>query len=156
MRSVPNRLGGRAAAAAVMAAGVIMSAPAYAAPAPGAACLDDGRCFPALALALAATHDGSVVRLGAGTFAGGVTIAHDIELAGAGRQRTDIRGGGPVLTVAAAGRPTVAVHDLTISGGVTTASGRCATVCGDRYAEPQRSAAASPSRRRRTVPRAPP
>ena len=40
-----------------------------------------------------------------------------------------------MLTVAAAGRPTVAIHDLTISGGVTTASGRCATICGDGYAD---------------------
>ena len=40
-----------------------------------------------------------------------------------------------MLTVEAAGRPTVAIHDLTISGGVTTASGRCATVCGHRYAD---------------------
>jgi hypothetical protein len=135
MRSAPKRHGGRAAAAAAMAAGVIISAPANAAAPPRAACLDDGRCFPTLELALAATHDGSVVRLGAGTFAGDVTIAHDIELAGAGRRRTVIRGGGPVLTVAASGRPAVSIHDLTISGGVTTASGRCATICGDGYAD---------------------
>ena len=109
-----------------------------------ALCVQTGKphCYPTLQAAVDAAHDGDTVKLGAGTFAGGITIAKSISLVGAGAGATTISGGGPVLTIGvadAATEPTVSITGLTITGGV----------------EPRRravrgAAAASRSRRRPT------
>jgi hypothetical protein len=89
-------------------------------------CVANGpTCFPTLAAALAAAHDGDTVQLGPGTYTGGVTIDTSIKLVGAGAGQTTISGGGPVLTVGtfgASSEPTVSIDGVTITGGVTTSS----------------------------------
>lgn len=97
-------------------------------PAPG--------CVRSLQATLDAAHDGDTIKLGRGTFAGGVTIAHSVKLIGAGPAVTVIRGGGPVVTIASSGAPpTVVLQGLTITGGVTTVSNRCSALCGPSYGE---------------------
>ena len=81
--------------------------------------------FTALAPAVAAAHPGDTLRVGAGTYAGGITIDRDLTLVGAGAGATVIRGGGPVVTVGVLGatvEPAVAIRGVTITGGVTRSS----------------------------------
>jgi hypothetical protein len=100
---------------------------AIAAPA-GAATLcvgDHGGCLHSLPQAVAAAHDGDTIRLGPGTYQGGVTIDASVTLRGAGAGVTRIRGGGPVLTLGAPfapDPPTIAISGVTISDGVTTSA----------------------------------
>jgi hypothetical protein len=71
--------------------------------------------------ALAAAHDGDMIKIGPGTYAGGVTVNVSVKLLGAGAGRTVIRGGGPVLTIGefgASSEPTVTIDGVTITGGV--------------------------------------
>jgi hypothetical protein len=80
------------------------------------------KCFPTLQAAVDAAHDGDTIKLGPGTFAGGVTIDVSVKLAGAGAESTVISGGGPVLTIGVAGaasEPTVTIEGVTFTGGVT-------------------------------------
>jgi hypothetical protein len=112
------------AAAAVLAVAAAGSA-ASAAKASTLCVANGPTCFPTLAAALAAAHDGDTVQLGPGTYAGGVTIDASIKLVGAGAGQTTISGGGPVLTVGtfgASSEPTVSIDGVTITGGVTTSS----------------------------------
>jgi len=84
-----------------------------------------GCTYSQLAPALAAAHDGDTIKVGRGTYAGGVTITTSITLRGAGSSATVISGGGPVLTVGAFGassEPRVAIAGVTIRGGVTRSS----------------------------------
>jgi hypothetical protein len=110
-----------AAALAVLAAGSAAGAAKA-----STLCVANGpTCFPTLAAALAAAHDGDTVQLGPGTYAGGVTIDASIKLVGSGAAQTTIRGGGPVLTIGAFGassEPTVSIDGVTITGGVTRSS----------------------------------
>jgi hypothetical protein len=81
--------------------------------------------YTQLAPALAAAHDGDTIKIGPGTYDGGVTIDVSVKLVGAGAGRTIIRGGGPVLTIGefgAATEPTVSIDGVTITGGVTRSS----------------------------------
>src|SRR3954469_9917345 len=81
-------------------------------------------CFATVQHAVDAAHDGDTIRLGAGTFAGGVVITKSVTLEGAGADATVISGGGPVVTVGeffAAEQPTVSIRRVTITGGRTTA-----------------------------------
>src|SRR5262249_51861733 len=78
-----------------------------------------------LAPALAAAHDGDTIRLGPGTYDGGVTIDVSVRLVGAGAGRTIISGGGPVLTIGEFGastEPTVSIEGVTITGGIARSS----------------------------------
>jgi hypothetical protein len=51
----------------------------------GVICVGPGKgCAPDLSGAVVSASDGDTIRLGAGTFAGGVTIAKTIHLVGAG------------------------------------------------------------------------
>jgi nitrous oxidase accessory protein NosD len=96
------------------------------------------RCQATLQAALDAARDGDTIRLGPGTFAGGVTIDRSVTLIGAGAGRTVIRGGGPVITVGvldAPSEPTVTIRDVTITGGVTHSSGHCGPICGANYVQ---------------------
>ncbi|MDX6568633.1 MAG: hypothetical protein QOH15_1211 [Gaiellales bacterium] len=83
-------------------------------------------CYSAIQPAVDAAHDGDVIRIGPGTYAGGVVVDASITLVGAGARSTVIRGGEHVLTVGVPGQssaPTVSVVGVTITGGVATGDG---------------------------------
>jgi hypothetical protein len=98
---------------------------AAAAPSASAASLCVGSnpgCFSTIQAAVDAAHDGDTIRIGAGTFAGGVMIDTSVRIVGAGAAATIIDGGGPVLTIGAPNaptEPTVAIDGVTVTGGVT-------------------------------------
>jgi len=78
--------------------------------------------YTQLAPALAAALSGDNIKIGPGTYAGGVTIDVSVKLVGAGPAATIIRGGGPVLTIGVAdapSEPTVTIEGVTVTGGVT-------------------------------------
>src|SRR3954447_15079816 len=105
------------ASIAGVASGSAAAAERCVGPAPG--------CFGTLPAALAAAHDGDTIRLSRGTFRGGITVAKSVHIVGAGRSRTTIAGGGPVLTLGEFGAehpPTIGIRDLTVTGGHTTSS----------------------------------
>src|SRR4051812_30417000 len=80
-------------------------------------------CFRSLQAAVDAAHDGDVIAVGPGSFAGGVTITKSLTVTGAGANANVIRGGGPVLTIGTAGqttRPVVAISGVKVTGGRTT------------------------------------
>src|SRR5262249_32922215 len=67
-------------------------------------------------------HDGDTIKVRAGTFAGGITIAKSVDLVGVSAQATVISGGGPVVTIgdpSGSGAPMVSIGRVTITGGVT-------------------------------------
>jgi hypothetical protein len=69
--------------------------------------------------------DGDTIRIGPGTFAGGITIDKSVNLVGAGAASTTISGGGPVLTIGTflgSVEPTVTISGVTITGGLTGSS----------------------------------
>jgi hypothetical protein len=88
-------------------------------------CVGGPQCYPTLIAAVNAAHDGDTIRIGPGTFAGGVTITKSVSLVGAGATRTTIKGGGPVLTIGRFLAPgsnqlAVSISGLTITGGVAS------------------------------------
>jgi len=97
-----------------------------AAPAADAAtrCVGPGAgCFATLQAAAAAAQDGDTIKLGPGTFAGGVTIDKSVALVGAGATVTTIKGGGPVLTIGRDVDPaglSVSIRGVTVTGGVNS------------------------------------
>jgi hypothetical protein len=113
-------------AAALGTALVLVPGQAHAASA-HAPCVGTGPgCASSLSAAIAAAHNGDTIRIGAGVYRGGVTIDKSIAVVGAGRGRTVIRGGGPVITVAGSdGSATlnVSITGLTVTGGTTTGNG---------------------------------
>jgi hypothetical protein len=106
-------------AVAGCAAGAVGAQPAFAA----TLCVGAGAgCYPTIQAAVDAAHDGDVIRIGLGTFAGGITIAKSVRLVGADAKVTIIRGGGPVVTIGVTSgtvEPTVSISGVTITGGVT-------------------------------------
>jgi hypothetical protein len=81
--------------------------------------------FSQIARAVAAAHNGNIIRIGPGTYAGGVAIGINVQLAGAGPGATRIRGGRHVLTIGMFGasrEPTVSISGMTITGGVARSS----------------------------------
>jgi hypothetical protein len=113
-----------AAAVTVAAAGglTLAAAPAQAA----SLCVGGaGGCYPTIQAAVNAAHDGDTITIGAGTFAGGVTITKSVQLKGAGAASTIIRGGDHVLTIGAYGaasEPAVSISGVTVTGGVARSS----------------------------------
>ena len=111
-----------AAMAVAAAAGMALAAePAQAT----SLCVGDGGCYPTIQAAVNAAHDGDTITVGAGTFAGGVTITKSLRLQGTGAASTIIRGGDHVLTIGAYGassEPTVSVSGVTVTGGVARSS----------------------------------
>ena len=113
---------------AVLALTALVGAMLAAAPTATAATLCVGSqpgCFATIQAAVDVAADGDSIVIAPGTYAGGVTIDTSIALAGAGADRTVIRGGGPVLTIGefgAAHEPTVSIDGVTITGGVTRSS----------------------------------
>jgi hypothetical protein len=84
-----------------------------------------GCAYSQIGPAVAAASRGDTVSIGPGKYVGGFTIDQSVSLVGAGANETTISGGGPVITVGKFGaktEPTVALRDLTITGGVTTSS----------------------------------
>src|SRR5215471_11441456 len=79
--------------------------------------------------AVAAAGNGDTIKVGPGTYQGGITIGVSVKLAGAGAGSTIIRGGDHVLTVGALGassEPTVSISGVTITGGrLAPARNRC-------------------------------
>src|SRR3954464_842018 len=108
--------------AVVLAACTAVAAPASAA----TVCVGNhGGCYRSLQTAVDAAHDGDTIRLGPGTYQGGVTIDASVQLRGAGAGAPRIRGSGPVLTIGAPfapDPPTVSISGVTISGGVTSST----------------------------------
>jgi nitrous oxidase accessory protein NosD len=77
-------------------------------------------CFPTIQAAVDAAHDGDTIRVGPGTFAGGVTIDKSVNVVGVSAAATRIEGGGPVVTIGtwlAPDPPTVSISGVTITGG---------------------------------------
>jgi hypothetical protein len=108
----------------------------------GNLCVGGPHCYSTLRAALDAAHDGDTVRIGPGTFAGGVTILHSVTLVGVDAHASKISGGGPVVTIGSTSSgPTVTIAKLTITGGLTTTNphapecGLDVPVCGPGYAE---------------------
>jgi hypothetical protein len=126
---------------AVCGAAIAMIGPGLpASPADAASlCVRNGpRCHPTIQAALDTSHDGDTIRLGPGTFPGGITIDRSVRLIGAGRGATIIRGGGPVVTIGAFDaptEPTVTIKRVTITGGVTNSSAHCGPICGTDYVQ---------------------
>jgi hypothetical protein len=84
-----------------------------------------GCAYTQLAPALAAAHDGDTIKIGAGTYDGGVTVDVSVKLVGAGATSTIISGGGPVVTIGefgASSEPTVSIDGVTITDGITQTS----------------------------------
>jgi hypothetical protein len=127
-RAWRKRSGGRrrvlAAAVTIVAAGglALAAEPAQAA----SLCVGSGGgCYPTIQAAVDAAHAGDTITIGAGTFAGGVTITKSISLQGTGAASTVIRGGDHVLTIGACGaasEPTVSISGVTITGGLARSS----------------------------------
>ncbi len=84
-----------------------------------------GCAYSQIGPAVAAASRGDSVSIGPGKYVGGFTIDQSVSLVGAGAHETTISGGGPVITIGKFGattEPTVALRDLTITGGVTASS----------------------------------
>ena len=76
-------------------------------------------CFATIQAALDAAQDGDTIRIGPGTFAGGVTIDESVSLVGASAGATTIEGGGPVITIGdGTANLTVSISRVTITGGL--------------------------------------
>ena len=85
----------------------------------------DSGCFATLQEALDAAEPGATIRIGPGTYKGGVEIKRGVKLIGAGPKKTVIRGGGPVLTIGTFGaqtEPKVTIRGVKITGGLTRSS----------------------------------
>ncbi len=118
-----------AAAVLAMAAAAVLASAASAAPAASAqrtlTVCPDGCQFRQIGPAVAAAKSGETIRVGPGTYAGGVTVGVSVHLLGAGPGVTIIRGGGSVLTIGAFGaprEPAVSISGVTITGGVARSS----------------------------------
>jgi hypothetical protein len=88
-------------------------------------CVGGPGCYRTIQDALNASRDGDVIKIGPGSFAGGIQITKSVSVVGAGAGSTVIRGGGPVVTIGtfgAATEPTVSISDVKITGGRTTSS----------------------------------
>jgi hypothetical protein len=81
--------------------------------------------FSQIAPAVAAAKSGDTIRVGPGTYNGGITIGVSVRLAGSGPRATIIRGGGSVLMIGTFGartEPTVSISGMTITGGLARSS----------------------------------
>jgi hypothetical protein len=91
-------------------------------------------CYRTIQAALDAARDGDTIRVGPGTFAGGITITKSVRLLGNGAASTVIKGGGSVITIGqygAAVEPTVLISGVTITGGFATSSPESAPFVGE-------------------------
>src|SRR5262245_35137364 len=86
-------------------------------------CVGGPGCFSSVQEAVDAAQDGDTIRIGPGTFTGGILVAKSVSLVGVSAAATRIEGGGPVVTIGTplANPPTVSISDVTITGGLNTA-----------------------------------
>ncbi len=113
------------AAAVTVAAAGALALPAKPAQAASLCVGSGGGCYPTIQAAVNAAHGGDTITIGAGTFAGGVTITKSVRLQGAGAAATIIRGGDHVLTIGAYGaasEPAVSISGVTVTGGLAWSS----------------------------------
>lgn len=75
-----------------------------------------GCAFATIAAALNAADDGDTVQVGAGTYAGALDIAKDVELQGAGSDKTTIVGSGNKSTIHVLRGADVTILDVAITG----------------------------------------
>lgn len=129
-----------AIALAVTAASLSSVAAGGAAP-KGDLCVGGPHCYASIQAALDDAANGATIRIGPGTFAGGITVTRDVTLVGVDAHASKISGGGPVVTVGSwTTAPTVRLENLTITGGMTTSNphapecGLDVPVCGPGYA----------------------
>jgi hypothetical protein len=83
-------------------------------------------CYATVRTALRAAHNGDTIKIGRGTYAGGLTIAKSVRLVGAGEKATRISGGGPVITIEArlgTAQLNVTIQSLTVRGGRAKSKG---------------------------------
>jgi hypothetical protein len=81
--------------------------------------------YTQIAPAVAAANSGDTIRIGPGTYVGGVSIDTNLQLIGSGPGATIIKGGESVLTIGSYGattEPTVAISGVTITGGLAQTS----------------------------------
>jgi hypothetical protein len=110
---------------AVTAVPVVLAAGAEPAAAATLTVCKHGCQFSQIAPAVAAATGGDTIRVGPGTYTGGITIGVSVHLAGSGPRATIIRGGGSVLTIGTFGartEPTVSISGVTITGGLARSS----------------------------------
>ena len=110
---------------AVTAVPVMLAAEAEPAVAATLTVCKHGCQFSQIAPAVAAAKSGDTIRVGPGTYNGGITIGLSVHLAGSGPRATIIRGGGPVLTIGTFGartEPAVSISGVTITGGLARSS----------------------------------
>jgi hypothetical protein len=106
-----------------------VAGPAVASAQNGVLCVGTGTgCYATIDAAVGAAANGDTIEVSAGTFTGGATITKSLRVIGAGQGRTFIRGGKPVLTIgdvhaAASDEPTVAMEQLTVTGGTAAGDG---------------------------------
>lgn len=75
-------------------------------------------CYASIQAAVDAAQDGDTIKIGPGTFPGGITIAKDVTLVGTSAGATTIEGGGPVVTIGdGTADLTVSISRVTITGG---------------------------------------
>lgn len=108
---------------------------------PDTLCVGGPHCYVTIQAAVNGAQNGDTIRIGRGTFAGGVTIDRSVDLVGVAAPATTISGGGPVLTIGSpTAAPTVTLSNLTITGGDTTTDpqapkcGPQVPTCGPGYA----------------------
>ena len=112
------------AGAALVVAGVGGASPK------GDLCVGGPHCYSSVQAALDNASSGATIRIGPGTFSGGVTITRDVTLVGVDAHASKVSGGGPVITIGSTtSAPTVTLERLTITGGLTTANAH-APECG--------------------------
>ena len=84
-----------------------------------------GCAYTQIGPAVAAASSGDTIRIGPGTYEGGITIDISLQLVGAGPAATIISGGGSVLTIGtvlASSEPTVWISGVRITGGFAQTS----------------------------------
>jgi hypothetical protein len=126
----------------VLVVGLIAVGGGTSAPKANRLCVGGPHCYATIQAALNAAHDGDSIRIGPGTFAGGVKIERSVKLVGLDSAVSRIKGGGPVVTIGSATTtPTVTLARLTITGGLTTSNpqrpncGPDIPTCGPGYAD---------------------
>lgn len=118
--TLPRRFG--LGTAVTLAAVAAVIGPAHGGAGPARLCVGGAGCSPTVQLAIDAARPGDTVRVGEGTFEGGIVITKDLRLVGAGARRTVIRGGGPAVIVFdldTAHEIHVTLRGLTITGGLS-------------------------------------
>lgn len=82
-------------------------------------------CYATIQAALDAASDGDRITIAPGNYAGPITIDKSVQLVGAGAAATIIEGGGPVVTIGAAGaasEPIVSIAGVTVTGGLSNSN----------------------------------